>query len=149
VRFYTSQLAYVNSRIIQAVDGILANSQTPPIIILQGDHGPGAYLQQEDPEDTCLQDRLSILNACYLPADGGVPPVYDSMTPVNTFRVILDFYFGTSYGPLPDECFFVTKSEPYKFIGVTGEMGSPADMERLVRLKNQDYFDKPVQVAAP
>ena len=37
---YLDQLTYINHEILAAVDGILANSNNPPIIILQGDHGP-------------------------------------------------------------------------------------------------------------
>ncbi|HNQ96349.1 MAG TPA: hypothetical protein PKH47_16895, partial [Anaerolineales bacterium] len=40
---YRRQIQYVNTLALQAIDAILVRSDTPPIIIIQGDHGPGAY----------------------------------------------------------------------------------------------------------
>lgn len=148
ISLYTGQMAFINKKVIELVDAILADSKTPPIIIFQGDHGPGAFQQQENAENTCLEDRMSILNAYYLPSSGGAPPIYDSITPVNTFRVIFNSYFGTSLTPLPDESFFVTWTRPYKLVNVTNEIGTPADMERFERLKDRDYFDSPARPPA-
>ena len=36
---YVEQLKYVNKRIIEVVDSIVAQSAVPPVIIVQGDHG--------------------------------------------------------------------------------------------------------------
>jgi hypothetical protein len=44
---------------------------------------------------------MEILNAYYLP-DGGNNTLYSSITPVNSFRLIFDQYFGTKYGLLDD-----------------------------------------------
>ncbi len=41
---YRQQMQYINTLMLETVDAILATSKTPPIIIIQGDHGPGAYL---------------------------------------------------------------------------------------------------------
>ena len=46
-------------------------------------------------------DRVKILNAYYLP-DGGNKALYPTITPVNTFRVIFNTYFGGNYELLPD-----------------------------------------------
>ena len=59
-------------------------------MILQGDHGPGSGLEQEDAASTDLRERLSILNALNLP--GAEDALYESLTPVNTFRVVLSAY---------------------------------------------------------
>ena len=40
---YRAQLAYVNQLVLQTVDHLLATSESPPVIVLQGDHGPVAY----------------------------------------------------------------------------------------------------------
>ena len=53
---------------------------------------------------TNLQDRMRILNAYYLP-DGGEEVLYPSISPVNTFRLILNYYFGTSYPLLDDTAY--------------------------------------------
>jgi hypothetical protein len=45
-------------------------------------------------------NRNANLNAYYLPK--GYKDLYDSITPVNSFRIILNEYFGASYPLLPD-----------------------------------------------
>lgn len=37
------------------------------------------------------------------------------MTPVNTFRVVLDYYFGQNNGLLPDRSFHSPQYKPYQF----------------------------------
>ena len=46
-------------------------------------------------------NRYEILNAYYLPGDGA-ESLYPTITPVNSFRVILDKYFGENFPLLPD-----------------------------------------------
>jgi len=45
--------------------------------------------------------RSRILSAYYLP-DRGNKLLYSSISPVNTFRVIFNYYFGTNLDLLPD-----------------------------------------------
>jgi len=44
---------------------------------------------------------------------------YDDITPVDTFRVILDQFFDAELPLLPDQSFFSTWSAPYRFVDVT------------------------------
>lgn len=127
---YREQLIFVNGRIEEAVDGILSRSARPSIIILQADHGPASMLDVEDPDNTYFKERLAILNAYYLP-DNGDTYLYDGITPVNTFRVILNHYFGTDYELLGDESYYSTWSHPYAFINVTDEMNAGIRTEDL------------------
>jgi hypothetical protein len=90
---YRNQVMYLNQRILPIIENIIQSSEIPPIIIIQGDHGP------PDTENTPA--RIQILNAYYLP-DGGNNILYSSITPVNSFRLIFDHYFGTQYGLLED-----------------------------------------------
>jgi hypothetical protein len=64
-------------------------------VVIQGDHGAFGV----SPED-----RMKILNAFYLP-EGGDALIYDEITPVNTFRVIFNYYFGSSLPLLEDKSF--------------------------------------------
>jgi phosphoglycerol transferase MdoB-like AlkP superfamily enzyme len=41
---YSGQVQFINHEMEQVIDAILANSSSPPIIIIQGDHGPGSRL---------------------------------------------------------------------------------------------------------
>ena len=55
---YRNQVAYIDDQMEKAVTTLLADSPNPPIIIMQGDHGP--WLQTGS-------DQFKILNAYYLP----------------------------------------------------------------------------------
>jgi hypothetical protein len=102
---YSAQVQFVDTELAKTIDAILTRSLTPPIIIIQGDHGPGSLLDWENVEATCLFERTSILNAYYLPGDG-VDLLYPEITPVNTFRLILKHYLGADIELLPNRVFF-------------------------------------------
>jgi hypothetical protein len=118
---YRNQLIFINKKIEAAVDEILSKSAHPPIIILQGDHGSGSMLDWANLENTNLKERLSIFNAYYLP-EGGGEKLYPEITPVNTFRIIFNHYFGTDLQLLEDKCYFSSWRALYKFIDVTDEV---------------------------
>ena len=88
---YRDQATYLNQRVLEIVGNLIRDSDQPPIIILQGDHGVPRLAGWND----------TILNAYYLPS-GGDARLYPNISPVNTFRVIFDYYFGGSLSLLPD-----------------------------------------------
>jgi len=94
------------------------------VIILQSDHGPGSELDWESKVNTNLAERFSILNAYYF-QDGDYSSLDKSITPVNSFRILLDKYFETEYYKVKDRSYFSTYSQPYKFIDVTSEIENP------------------------
>ncbi len=106
---YINQLIYTNKLIIEMIDNIIAKTKTSPIIIIQGDHGPASSFKAKNswsnPENNMIKERLSILNAYYLP-NGGNKMLYNSITPVNTFRVIFNQYFDKDYDLLEDKSFW-------------------------------------------
>lgn len=108
------QISYLNQRVEEVVDNILARSEEPPIIIIQSDHGPGSSGMH-------VQERMPILNAYYLP-EGGDGYLYPSITPVNTFRLIFDLYFDGEFGLLEDKHFFSFYGAPFTFCDVTPGM---------------------------
>ncbi len=93
--YYTDTIVYINKKVLELVDSLQKNSATPPIIIIQGDHGShivsGGF------------DKHKILSAYYLPGVENV--LYETITPVNTFRIVLDEYFGANYELLPDKIY--------------------------------------------
>ena len=117
-RGYRDQAAYITRQIQETIDRILAQSPEPPIIILQSDHGSELNLDMHSVQNTDLHERMSILNAYYFPG-GHYEALYDSISPVNSFRVVLNTFFGTQLGLLPDRSFFSTWPDPYTFIDVT------------------------------
>ncbi len=124
---YAEQLVYINTLLMETLDAILENSATPPIILLQADHGPGAFTNFQSLADTCIWERTSILSAYYLPGVDTVP-LYDSVTPVNSFRIVFDAYFGTDLGLLEDRVYYSTWSRPYDFIDVTELSYQPCEL---------------------
>jgi len=118
VKSYRDQLEFVTFKARQMVDRILAQSSRPPIIILQGDHGPASFRNWNDLDSEQLAERTAILNAYLIPKDSTGPAWYDSISPVNTFRLIFDRVFGESLPLLPDRSWFSTIRQPYRFYDV-------------------------------
>ena len=86
---YIGQLIFTNSLVLKTVDRILENRGHKPIIVLASDH---AYYEP---------NRHAILAAFHFP-DGGSSVLYPSISSVNYFRSVLDFYFGFNLGLLDD-----------------------------------------------
>ena len=93
---YPAQLAYLEPRVLEDVAEIIAESDQPPIIIIEGDHAFG--------KETVTSNLLAL----YLPG-------YDTstldghMTLVNVFPLIFNTYFGTEIEYLPDISYTHTK----------------------------------------
>ncbi len=97
---YVGQVKFVNKEILDVVDALIQDSEVPPIIIIQGDHGPLPDLATE------ASQRMPILNAYYLPGMEADNALYPSVTPVNSFRVVLSSYFGQNLPLLEDQSYF-------------------------------------------
>ena len=48
--------------------------------------------------------------------------MYESITPVNTFRVIFNSYFKAAYELVEDRTYYSTHTRPYEFINVTDQV---------------------------
>jgi len=98
-QFYLGQYIFISTQIEKVVDVLLDESEIPPIIILQSDHGQrphirGIVIGGDEWE--------KVLNAMYLPGmDADM--LYDNIAPVNTFRLIFNHYFGADYPLLEDD----------------------------------------------
>jgi hypothetical protein len=100
---YVNQVQYIDKRIVPILQTVISKSKNPPIIILMGDHG----LEN-------LNRRTNLL-AYYLPKNGSVK-LYPTISPVNSFRLIFDEYFGANYSLLPDKTYIgdtLTAPDPY------------------------------------
>jgi len=117
IQGYRAQITYVDRVMEQAIAAILRESAEPPIILVQGDHGPGSGLDWDSLDRTDATERSAILNAYYLPSVTH-EALYPSISPVNSFRLILDLYFGAQLGMLPDNSYFTTWEHPYDFIPI-------------------------------
>lgn len=93
---------FLNKTLLELVKGIIRDSGTPPVIILQGDHAMSN------------SSRNLIFNAYYLP--GNQIQIPAGLTPVNTFRLILNTYFDANMSLLPDHAFTSDYGKtPYQF----------------------------------
>ena len=116
---YRDQVQYANRMVLQELDRIMIGSKRPAVILLQADHGPGSRLDWDDPTASYLPERMSILNAYYAPA--AINALYDSITPANSFRVILNAYFGYELPLLPDRSLYSSWEQPYAFVEVPND----------------------------
>jgi hypothetical protein len=115
---YRNQLTYTNSRILPILKDLVERSERPPVILLQGDHGLRLV-----PEE-----RMPILNAYYLPGEGK-DLLYPTISPVNSFRVVFNTYFGGNFELLEDSSYFSLYEFPYEFQAVpVSESGCEIDL---------------------
>ncbi|MDD5040573.1 MAG: hypothetical protein PHY34_05495 [Patescibacteria group bacterium] len=130
---FIEQIQFVNAQTEALIDSLLATSPTPPIIIIQADHSTVSSFAQpsngrnaetayesnwNNPTDDMIRERMGILNAFYLP-NKETGTLYQTMTPVNTFRIVMNMYFGAKNEILEDRNFFSSYSTPYAFRDVT------------------------------
>ena len=120
---YVNQVQYINKKIIETVDKILQESDSAPVIIIQGDHGTptqlgGGGLRWNNINDDSIIERTSIFSAYYLPnLDSEV--IYEGITPVNSFRIVLNNYLNGNYDLLEDKIYFSTYQDMLNFTDVT------------------------------
>ncbi|HEX5039027.1 MAG TPA: sulfatase-like hydrolase/transferase, partial [Candidatus Limnocylindria bacterium] len=104
-------LRYANSRMLEAVDRILAESGDDAIIVIQADEGPFPARYQDDEwgfewrdaTDAELEEKFGILFAMRVAgADLDAAGFSQDITPVNTFRVIFNAAFGTDLPMMPN-----------------------------------------------
>ena len=118
---YRDQVDFVTTRIMPELDKILVNSSRPALVIIQGDHGPGLNLDWNSLDNTDLNERMSIFNAYYF-FDKNYRHLSPDLSPVNTFRVILNQYFDMELPLLANKSYFTRVYRPYDFIEVTGRL---------------------------
>ena len=102
---YLNQVKFINKFILPGLKTLVEESRTPPVIILQGDHGPTVTDNHSA--------ELKILNAYYLPE--GMESLYPTISPVNSFRVVFNSYFGTSFPLLEDVSYYSDRYIRYDF----------------------------------
>jgi sulfatase-like protein len=106
IQGYTDELTYLNKRMDEITTFILENSDNPPVIIIQGDHGvarPGGGRYEAW--------HNANLSAYFLPG-GRASDLYPAITPVNSFRVIFDQYFNAGL-PLEEDTACYTPGDSF------------------------------------
>jgi len=110
VQAYRDELIYINLRLEEIIRNIIAESETPPVIILQADHGH---------EYASKTTRMEILNAYYFQGENA--DWYATISPVNTFRLLFDYLYGGNYELLEDKSYFSYYQTPYEYIPIPNE----------------------------
>lgn len=113
---YTNQAKFISDHISQVVESIIKKSSVPPIIIIQGDHGPSHFDEHT---------RMGILNAYYFP--GAQRALYSNITPVNSFRTLFNTYFGTKFSLLKDTSYYSEYPYAYRFDVVPNQCQSTSN----------------------
>lgn len=93
---YIQQVAYANRIMQQLVERIQA-APRPAVIIIQGDHGIRFTRQRNIPLEFPNFNAIYFYNQDY-------SRLNDTMTNVNTFRVVFNSILGTKYPLLKDSC---------------------------------------------
>ena len=106
---YGNQVTFINREILKVVDVILQKSEVPPVIIIQGDHGPLPDIAVTG------EEKMPILNVYYLPGQDAQKRLYPAITPVNSFRIVLDSYFHQNLSLLDDVSYYAPKRDRDKF----------------------------------
>lgn len=125
---FVDQLTFLNTTLLGVIQRIKQQSKQPPIIIMQGDHGSAATFHRhkdwEQPTHTMINERLHIFNTYHIPSRYHVH-LYPTITPVNSFRVLLRDVYGDSIPLLPDANYFSSYTlnhTRYVFQNVTHEV---------------------------
>lgn len=130
---FLDQIEYANSIIRDLVTTLQEGDGPDPVIIIQADEGPfperdGSVPWQDVPADE-LRIKTGILNAFYFP-NGDYSELSREISPVNTYRVLFNSYFGTDLPILPDRVMaFPHDWVLYEYHDVTEKVRRGADNE--------------------
>lgn len=133
---YTDQITCAEKLMLEYADVIISNSKRPVVIVFQSDEGPylpheyfndTAYVQTENNDAYKIHSR--ILNAYYFSDVTGSENqkgeyqqtgLSQNISPVNTFNIIFNRYFGTQIELVPNETYvFSNENTPYNFTDIT------------------------------
>jgi len=115
---FVDQITFLNKNIKEIVDELILESENPPIIIIQSDHGVDVKGWGLTNDEKYSYERQANLNAYYLP-DDKQSLIYDTITPVNSFRLIFNAYFNDTYPLVEDTIYHSSSNQPYNFTDVT------------------------------
>lgn len=98
---YFNQLLYTNRLLADLIPLVSKTARRERVAIIQGDHGFRDYGPK-----VSLEKEFMNLNAYYF-SDYNYSMLYNSISPVNSFRVVLNKYFCQSFPLLKDSTIFL------------------------------------------
>ncbi len=113
------QVECLDRMVLRLVTSLLHDSDVPPVILLQGDHGiPSPEFDSAATADAipphAAYERLGAFGAYYLPGNGA-SAFGDSVTVVNVMGDVLRYYAGADLPREPDDMYVSSYSRPYAF----------------------------------
>jgi hypothetical protein len=116
---YLISLEILNNKVIKMINTIVNDKNNKPIVIIQSDHGSSSsfipYTEKwNKPNSINLNERMKNFAAYYFPDKNNV--FTDSISPVNTFRIVFNNYFNEKYNLFPNKIYFSNYEKPFDFI---------------------------------
>ena len=126
---YLDQIEYANQIMREIVATLQAPGRRPAVIIFQADEGPFPRRDGRIPWQNASADdpriKTGILNAYYFPGKD-YSGLWQDITPVNTYRILFNTYFGTRLPLLEDHIYaFPNDGKIYEFHDVTNKVRGP------------------------
>lgn len=119
---YASNVQFVAKALIETIDAVMAKHQgRPPVIFIQGDHGPKLGVSHKTLAKTDVSEGFPNLYAYYSPDGVGLKvPAGDS--PVNTFRRLFSAMGAKGLSPLPVKSFYSSTAKPLDLTDVSDQV---------------------------
>jgi hypothetical protein len=102
---YINQLKYCNKILEKMISSSTLKTGRERIVVIEGDHGHGYH-----DKPALSEIEFSNLNA-YFFSDKNYQTLYPTISPVNTFRIILNKYFCENLPLLKDSSFFMLQKK--------------------------------------
>lgn len=122
---YRTQVKCTDRDVLRLLDTIFRLDKSNPIIIVQADHGPDTRLSYRKTlaqwERDDVLDRFGTLNALYLPRRCR-SQLYDRISNVNTFRVVISCLTGKPVPLLEDKSFYAIHIPSHKDNGLVRQI---------------------------
>jgi hypothetical protein len=119
LELYVGQIPCLNRMVLATVTHLIRDSDVPPVILLQGDHGSATRgfarahaVDQLTP--LAAWERLGAFGAYYLPG-GGAAAFGDTVTVVNVLGDVLRHYFRAELPRAADERYLSVEDAPFDF----------------------------------
>lgn len=143
---YIDQIAYANTIIRDVVPTLLARDPAP-IILIQADEGPfpdrDGRVPWHEADADALRIKTGILNAFYFPSRD-YDQLSPAVTPVNTYRIVLNSAFGTTFPMLPDRIYaFPNEGRLYEYHDVTARVRPNVSHRRQERNDGDAALQEP------
>jgi hypothetical protein len=116
---YVEQVECLNRMVLGLVATLLRESEVPPVILLQGDHGTKTLHFEKAATIEAIpvpaaRERLGAFGAYYLPGHG-TEALGDSVTLVNVLGDVLRYYLGAELPREPDDMYLSLGRAPFAF----------------------------------